>query len=538
MDKQKVMLKKAQQAQFIYEDLRKRLGIQTIPAEFVADSSREKLFIDATQSKIPFPDKVKPVVTELSAASIKKIFKEEKIPQTGAIAAVLSVCSSLATQIGKLRGDELVDAKTISDIAFSGLQAIRLYVMYYDGAAFQRSRLNSMLAVNDAFNGVFHKYETADHRKISFHVYYMDQKIKLAKALGLKKKGEDFTFLTLEEDMKLLADRVSKSNALELEELAFECGACASVLRTREEWEAMDVGKAVVNMPLVKLEKVDDGEIPKLGKPSKEGPLSGLKVLDLTHIIAGPVCTRILAEYGADVLLVRRGKFVEQEQAMTELDGWAGKNSIQLDFNNADELARCKELIKEADVFVSSYQHGALDQFGLSEEDIHELNPDIIYSSLNCFSDSVWIDRPGWAPCAEDITGLSVRNGTLEKPVNLNGVPLDYFPGMILTMGTLQAIKKKLEQGGSYSVYTSLCRGAQYLHECADIFEKKLPEAGEDTKIVEKADVDTWDEFFQCAGPCAANEHVCFPGPGVVSTKYPFRKESQIFTDGNKDFKS
>ena len=140
--------------------------------------------------------------------------------------------------------------------------------------------------------------------------------------------------------------------------------------------------------------------------------------------------------------MIRRGRYVEQEQAMLEFDGWAGKQSIQLDFNIPEQLERAKQLIKEADVITYSYQNGALDKFGLSEKDIRALNPNVIYSNLMCFSDTVWKDRPGWAPLAEDITGLSVRNGSLEKPVNLNGVPLDYFPGFILALGTLLTIER------------------------------------------------------------------------------------------------
>ena len=308
------------------------------------------------------------------------------------------------------------------------------------------------------------------------------------------------------------------------------------MIRSRDEWEATEVGKAVCAMPLIRSEKVSKGKKPKWGKPGKYGPLSGIKVLDLTHIIAGPACSRVLAEYGADVLMVRRGDFLHQEQAMLELDGWAGKNSIQLDFNDEKQLAKCKELIKEADVITYSYQNGTLDKFGLSEADIRELNPNIIYANLMCFSDTVWKQRPGWAPCAEDITGLSVRNGSLENPVNLNGVPLDYFPGMVLALGTLQAIAQRLKEGGGYKVTTSLTRGAQYLHECTDVCEEGAIQPTLST-VATKTDEKLWKKVLVTVKGNSTGGSVGFPGPATLNSAYPLRVENMQFKDGRKYWK-
>ena len=304
------------------------------------------------------------------------------------------------------------------------------------------------------------------------------------------------------------------------------------MIRSREEWEASEVGAAVCEMPLIRETKENNIRVKKPGKPNSRGPLSGIKVLDLTHIIAGPACSRVLAEYGADVLLVRRGDFVSQEQAMLEFDGWAGKNSIQLDFNIPEQLEKAKELIKEADVITYSYQNGTLDKFGLSEEEIRKLNPKVIYANLMCFSDSVWKDRPGWAPLAEDITGLSVRNGSLEAPVNLNGVPLDYFPGFILALGTLRAIAKRIREGGGYTVTTSLTRGAQYLHECADLVERGNP-ARLSSAVAYGTDEPVWDEMLQRVSGCATGGVCGFPSPGTVNTAYPSNVRNLKFTDGN-----
>ena len=526
------LYKKAEQARLIYEDLQKKTGFKSIPTTFIA-KDRRPMFDAICNSENPFPGQYAGFLTKQRMDAVEKLFSDEIIPQTSAIAAVLSACSSVAAEIGSLRGEDTTGAKTYCDISFAGLQAIRLHMSNYTSPAFQKVRFLSAAGVLDALNGALHKYTASDGRMVSFHAYYMSQQRKLVPALGLSKKAEEYTLGTTAQDMQELAGIVSKKTALELEELSFECGACGCMLRSREEWEASEVGKAVVEMPLIRTVKKADTKIPAWGTPNERGPLSGIKVLDLTHIIAGPACSRILAEYGADVLLVRRGTFLEQEQAMNEFDGWAGKHSIQLDFNVSEQLSKAKELIKEADIVIYSYQNGALDKFGLSEEEIRALNPDIIYADLMCFSDSGWKDRPGCAPCAEDITGLSVRNGSLEHPVNLNGVPLDYFPGFILALGTLLAISEKLKVGGGYRVTTSLTRGAQYLHECADLCEKSDITGSFESTITEEDDHPIWDSILQYVDGCSIGGESGFPGPATFNTTYPTNLGNFRFTDGN-----
>ena len=523
--------KKAEQAQVIFDELVNQYDIKPIPTTFVAEPRREAQFKKACFTENPFPGPFAAAMVEKRLPGVNKLFKDEKVLQTPAIAAVLAACSSVATEIGELRGDDVSGAETYCDVAFAGLQAIRLFMADNKGKKFRKKRFDSAASVNNAINGSFYKYKAGDGRDISFHVYYQDQQRKLFESMGMSKPSSQYTFFSIPGDKKEIAQRVSERTAIELEEMAFDAGACASMIRSREEWEQTEVGKAVCAMPLIGEKKFGDSPAPSYGKPNSRGPLSGIKVLDLTHIIAGPACSRVLAEYGADVLMIRRGKYMDQEQAMLELDGWAGKNSIQLDFNNPSQLQRAKELIKEADVITYSYQNGTLDHFGLSEADIRELNPNIIYSNLNCFSDSVWKQRPGWAPCAEDISGLSVRNGSMEKPVNLNGVPLDYFPGFILALGTLLAISHRLKNGGGYKVTTSLTRGAQYLHECSDLCQSRS--GGKNSRVMEYTREPVWDRVRNYVSADCLEGSVGFPGPACCNTAYRQNIKNLSFSDGN-----
>ena len=533
----KAMMHKAEEARICYENLKKETGINPKSnVVFNVNNKRAVKMVSACFKDNPFP-RVKVVLCYLRLKAVIRLFKKEKVKQTGPASAVLALNAAEADEIFEIRNESKNENPVVCDVAFAGLQVIRLYMMAYQGNdTFINERCTSGMRVNNALNGSFYKYKTLDSRYFSAHVYYESQKEKLMNALKFEKSPKNFTMNTLKEDKKNTASKVKAYKGLQLEELAFNSGACGCMLRDRCEWEASEVGKAVCNMPLFRLLKVSDAPVKNYGRSGKKGPLSGVKVLDLTHIIAGPACTRILAELGADVLLVRRGKFEKQEQAMLELDGWAGKHSIQLDFNVPSELKRAKELVKEADVIVSSYQYGVFDKFGLSCHDIHKLNPNVIYGSLMCFSDSVWRERPGWAPLAEDITGLSIRNGSRLKPKNLNGVPLDYIPGFILASGILKAIKLTLLYGGAYNVTGSLTRTAYWLHECTDICHKK--EFSElDSEIKEGLDYKIWEEVLKEVFNNAVGT-VKFPSPATYQKGQADQIQNMNFTDGNKTWKN
>lgn len=237
-----------------------------------------------------------------------------------------------------------------------------------------------------------------------------------------------------------------------------------------------------------------------------------------------PTCT-------PKTVLVAGGGVAEQESCMNEFDGWAGKRLINLDFNDAEQLARVKELIHEADVVTYTYRDGILDKFGLSEAGIRALNPNVVYSNLNCFSDTVWRNRPGWAPCAEDISGISIRNGSEEHPQNLSGVPMDYFPGFLLAIGTLLALRNRLTIGGGWKVTTSLTRGAMYLHECADLCASAGHEGS--ATVSERVDAPVWDSILQFTEGCAIPDTNGLPSPGAINTAWPFRPENLVFTEGD-----
>lgn len=533
-----ILKEKAHQSQRCFESLKDSLGIEeSNPVVFCVNLKRMPQLIVACFKSNPFP-KYRPLLLIIRLRGVLKLFKREKVLQTPAASAVLAVCSSEVSDIARLRQYPADPSQnTYCDVVMAGLQALRLFFVCSFHKTFSLQRFKSCFQVNNAFNGSWYKYKTHDNRFFSFHVYYTSQKQKMVQALKIRKSAEEFSMSSSKKDRRLLSDLVAEMNSTDLEELAFSSGACGCVLRNRKEWESTLVGKAVAAMPLIKMRRVGETDGPKKYaiSNSNKGPLSGIKVLDLTHIIAGPACSRILAEYGADVLLIRRGGLGEQEQAFLELDGWAGKHACHLDLNLVDDLNKLKTFISEADVVVYSYQDGAFDRFGLSEAEILKLNPNLIYASLMCFSDTVWKERPGWAPLAEDITGLSIRNGSQEKPKNLNGVPLDYIPGFILALGTLEAIKRSIISGGSYSVTVSLTRVAMWLHQCTDLCAEQLSETLT-TSVKSNHNCKEWNSVLQRVEDTATGT-IAFPAPAVANKVQPDISCNLKFTDGNSGWK-
>ena len=184
---EEVLLKKAQDAQRVYDYLSDLLHIDTtIPLTFIADEKTEKVLKHNYLAENPFPNVIAFVLAKLRKKAVDKLYEPEKVLQTPVIAAVLSLCAEVASEIGILRGGNLKGDRIYTDIAYSGMQAIRLYMANYTGnKEFKKSRLHSAILVDNALNGSFYKYSTKDNRYISFHVYNQSEQRKLVEELKL-----------------------------------------------------------------------------------------------------------------------------------------------------------------------------------------------------------------------------------------------------------------------------------------------------------------------------------------------------------------
>ena len=257
-----------------------------------------------------------------------------------------------------------------------------------------------------------------------------------------------------------VAGAVATWDAFALEAALADAGTCGAVVRTAAEWERTPQGDAVALLGRVRVDRVADSP----PEPAGDGrrPLGGVRVLDLTRVLAGPVHGRLLAEHGADVLLVNAPHLPNVPAFVLETSH--GKRSTFLDLERADEAARLRELAAGADVFVQGYRSGSLDRRGLGTEELVAAWPGLIVVPINCYGDAgPWRERPGWEQLAQSSTGLAAAQGAPGPPRLMPAAACDYTTGYLAALGTLAALWRRTKEGGSYHVRASLCQTGSWL---------------------------------------------------------------------------
>jgi crotonobetainyl-CoA:carnitine CoA-transferase CaiB-like acyl-CoA transferase len=250
-------------------------------------------------------------------------------------------------------------------------------------------------------------------------------------------------------------------NAFELEEELNKIGGVGAVHRTTEEWLAHPEGAVLAKTPLVEIVKIGDSG-PVRWQANPKQPLSGLRVLSNTHVIAGTCSARTLAEYGAEVLHLARDQAFEHEAFVIDVN--VGMRSTFVDLRNVEQNKRIKALVPQADVFVENFRPGTLDRLGFGAQELARARPGIIYLSVNGYSATgPWSTRGGF-----DMEGLTVSGFTMSEgggsrprfPPTL--VMNDYIAGYLGAAGVLAALRRRAKEGGSYHVRISLARAAMW----------------------------------------------------------------------------
>ncbi len=189
-----------------------------------------------------------------------------------------------------------------------------------------------------------------------------------------------------------------------------------------------------------------------------EMPLSGIRVIDLCIILAGPTCGRTLAEYGAEVIKIDSWFRPPTDRQLHDVG--RGKRSICLDITKPAGLEVFYELVNTADVVLGGFRKGVAERLGIGYEQLRERNPDIVYLAINAFGqDGAWANRPGYEQNAQAATGVQIRNGGRgEKPIHSPYTFNDYGTGLMGAYAVLLALLERRRTGKGQFVHTSLAQ--------------------------------------------------------------------------------
>src|SRR5499433_1620963 len=271
--------------------------------------------------------------------------------------------------------------------------------------------------------------------------------------------------LGVPEDRDAVRKAVVQWDALELEEAIIAARGAGGMVRTMDEWARHPQAQALATLPLFEIVKI--GEAPPEKLPDGDRPLSGIRVLDLTRVLAGPTCARTLAEHGADVLKITAAHL--PNLGYQEYDTGHGKLSAHLDLREPKDVETLRALVREGDVFSQGYRPGTLGARGFSPEALAQLRPGIIVVSLSAFSHTgPWAARRGFDTVVQTVSGITTRQGELfpgatPGPQFYPVSAIDYLTGYLMAFGAMVALARRAREGGSWLVRISLAQTGRWL---------------------------------------------------------------------------
>ena len=364
---------------------------------------------------------------------------------TAALSAVgLAVSDLWESRMGR-RQEVSVDARRATASLRSGKY------MQMDGAGVSTER-NTVMGV----------YPTKDGRWSYLHCNFPNHRAAALSVLGVA------------EDRDAVTKAVAKWNAQDLEDAIIEAKGAGGMVRTMEEWTKHPQAAAIANLPLMEIVKIANS--PPEALPEGSRPLSGVRVLDLTRVLAGPTCARTLAEHGADVMKITGAHL--PNIGYQEYDTGHGKLNAQLDLREMKDMETLRELVSQTDVFSQGYRPGTLGGRGLSPEELAGLRPGIVYISLCAFSHmGPWASRRGFDTVVQTVSGITNRQGDLfpgatPGPQFYPVSAIDYLTGYLMAFGGMVALNRRVHEGGSWLVRISLAQVGRWL-----VSQGEIPEA-------------------------------------------------------------
>ena len=300
----------------------------------------------------------------------------------------------------------------------------------------------------DAIAGV---YRTRGQRFVRLHTNFPHHRDAVCSVLNCKAERDEVQAALMNWDAEAF------------ETAAYERGGVVSMMRSYDEWSATPQAKALAALPVITFEKI--GEAAPKPWPAGDRPLAGLRVLDLSRVIAGPVAGRTLAAHGADVMLISSPDL--PAIPWLTIDTGRGKLSAFLDLKREDGRNQMKALLADADIFSQGYRPHALADLGFSPEQAAAINPGIVCVSLSAYGHvGPWSGRRGFDSLVQTSTGFNHAEGQaagVDGPKELPAQILDHATGHLMAFGAMMAKARQSQQGGSWHVRVSLAQTGKWI---------------------------------------------------------------------------
>jgi crotonobetainyl-CoA:carnitine CoA-transferase CaiB-like acyl-CoA transferase len=300
----------------------------------------------------------------------------------------------------------------------------------------------------DAIAGI---YKTRDQRFVRLHTNFRHHRDAVCKVLNCKPERDDVQAALMQWDGEAF------------ETAAYAGGCVVALMRSHEEWSALPHAKALAALPPISIEKIGEAE-PK-SWPAGDRPLEGVRVLDLSRVIAGPVAGRTLAVHGADVLLIS-GPGLPSIPWLT-IDTGRGKLTSFVELKSEQGRGVLRDLLASADIFSQGYRPPAVANLGFSPEDAARLSPGIVFVSLSAYGHAgPWAERRGFDSLVQTATGFNHAEGQaagVDGPKELPAQMLDHATGYLMAFGAMMARARQSREGGSWHVRVSLAQTGRWL---------------------------------------------------------------------------
>jgi crotonobetainyl-CoA:carnitine CoA-transferase CaiB-like acyl-CoA transferase len=361
------------------------------------------------------------------------------VPIGEAAAAALAAGGAAAVRLHRLRGGEAQSVSVEVEAAAASLLGFLFQSKPGDGEPLQLTRLNPP---DTNF------FQCGDGRWIHLHGGFPHLSEGTRELLDCAGEHE------------AIASAVGRWNASDLEDALARRRLCGAVLRTADEWTVHPQGAALAALAALEIDRIDDAPAHRWAPGDR--PLSDIRVLDLTRVLAGPASGRTLASYGADVLRIAAPHLPAIQPFVVETGH--GKRSAFLDLRDDGQARRLRQLAHDADVFIDGYRNGSLARYGFDAETLAELRPGIVYVSISCYGEvGPWAERAGWEQLAQATSGLAHLHAGDDPPRLLPAAATDYTTGYLAAWGAMEALHRRATEGGSWRVRVSLCQTAQWL---------------------------------------------------------------------------